>query len=294
MSDPLKALKEFLPEHDFFIGIDSDGCAFDSMEIKQKECFCPNFIKHFNLQPVSKYARQTWEFVNLYSKSRGINRFKAVLIALDLLRERSKVRERGAKIPRMDGLRRWVEKESKLGNPALEKELKRNPDPDLQLVYRWSLAVNAAIEEMVHNLPPFASLRKNLEKVRPQADLIVVSQTPLEALQREWKDNGIDAYVRLIAGQEMGTKAEHLAMAAGERYAKEKILMIGDAPGDLQAAEKNGILFFPVNPGHEEESWERFFDEAADRFFNGTYAGGYAESLLKEFHACLPERPDWE
>jgi hypothetical protein len=66
--DQLLALK---PEKEFFIGIDSDGCAFDTMEIKQKECFCPNFIRSFKLQPVSKYARETWEFVNLYSTNTG-------------------------------------------------------------------------------------------------------------------------------------------------------------------------------------------------------------------------------
>jgi len=71
VAEPLAALQ---PKHDAFIGIDSDGCAFDSMEIKHKECFIPNIIKHWDLQPVSKYAREAAEFVNLYSKWRGINR----------------------------------------------------------------------------------------------------------------------------------------------------------------------------------------------------------------------------
>jgi phosphoglycolate phosphatase-like HAD superfamily hydrolase len=121
-----------------------------------------------------------------------------------------------------------------------------------------------------------------------------VSQTPLEALEREWKEHGIDTYVRLIAGQEMGTKGEHIALAADGHYPKDRMLMIGDAPGDLKAAEENGALFFPVNPGHEEESWDRFFDEAADKFFAGEYTGRYAESLLEEFHSYLPEKPAWE
>ncbi len=99
MSDPASVLKELTPRKDFFIGIDSDGCAFDTMEIKQKECFCPNFIKHYGLQAVSKYARETWEFVNLYSKDRGCNRFIAVIRALDLLRERPETKTRGVKVP---------------------------------------------------------------------------------------------------------------------------------------------------------------------------------------------------
>ena len=70
MTDPAKPLKEMKKEHDFFVGIDSDGCAFDTMEIKHKECFIPNIINHWGLQAVSKYARETAEFVNLYSKWR--------------------------------------------------------------------------------------------------------------------------------------------------------------------------------------------------------------------------------
>ena len=57
---------EITPKHDFFVGIDSDGCAFDSMELKHKECFIPNIINYYNLQAISKYAREAAEFVNLY------------------------------------------------------------------------------------------------------------------------------------------------------------------------------------------------------------------------------------
>ena len=76
VSDPAQVLRDFQPGSDFFIGIDSDGCVFDSMEIKHKECFVPMFVKHNGLQAVSKYARQVWEFVHLYSKTRGTNRFQ--------------------------------------------------------------------------------------------------------------------------------------------------------------------------------------------------------------------------
>ena len=62
----------FQPRHDRLVCIDSDGCVFDTMEIKHKECFCPAMIKHWGLQPISKYARMAWEFENLYSKDRGL------------------------------------------------------------------------------------------------------------------------------------------------------------------------------------------------------------------------------
>ena len=94
-----KPLLDMEPQHAFFVGIDSDGCVFDTMEIKHKECFCPNIIKHWGLQGISKYARQAVEFVNLYSAWRGVNRWPALIKVFDLLRERSAVIERGVPIP---------------------------------------------------------------------------------------------------------------------------------------------------------------------------------------------------
>lgn len=294
MPDPTLKLKEFQPEKEFFIGIDSDGCVFDTMEIKHKECFCPQFVNHFGLQPVSKYAREAWEFVNLYSKTRGVNRFRAVTRTLELLTVRAEVKVRDAVIPDLKGLREWVSRETKLGNPTLQAEIERNPDPDLKWVYAWSLEVNETIKKIVRNVPPFPFFRESLMKLTEKADAIVVSQTPTEALVREWKEHGIDTYVRAIAGQELGTKTEHIAYAAKGKYPTEKMLMIGDAPGDYKAARGNEALFFPVNPGDEEASWKLFFEEALDRFFEGTYAGKYEAELIEEFDRHLPEKAPWE
>src|SRR3989304_820999 len=94
-----RPLAELKPKYQYFVGIDSDGCAFDTMEIKHKECFCPNIIKHWRLQPVSKYAREAVEFVNLYSKWRGINRWPALVMVFALLRERPEVIARHAGVP---------------------------------------------------------------------------------------------------------------------------------------------------------------------------------------------------
>ncbi len=293
IDNPHKILDDLKPEKEFFIGIDSDGCVFDTMEIKQKECFCPQFIKHFKLQRVSKYARETWEFVNLYSTTRGTNRFKALLRSVELLKERKEVKARSAEIMDLRPLAEWVKKENKLGNPTLKKYATEVNDPVIDKVLAWSLEVNEDIEELVFDVPPFPYFNESIEKIFSKADLIVVSQTPLEALKREWEEHNIDKYVRIIAGQEYGTKGEHIKFAAKGKYPDENILMIGDAPGDLQAAKSNGVLFYPVNPGHEEASWEKFAKEAADRFFNGTYAGNYENQLIEEFEKYLPEHPNW-
>ncbi len=287
-------LKALQPTKSFFIGIDSDGCAFDTMEIKQKECFCPNLIKYYGLQKISKYARETWEFVNLYSKHRGVNRFLAVLEAFRLLEQRPEVHARGMVLPDMSPLANWTQTESKLGNPALIKYAAKVNDPLISLTLDWSIRVNEDIENMVYGMPPFPFVRESLELLNEKADALVVSQTPVEALEREWKENGIDGLVRLIAGQEYGTKAEHLALAAKGKYADDHILMIGDAPGDFKAAKSNGVLYFPINPGKEEESWERFLNEGLKKFFEGSYAGAYEAELIREFDSYLPEKPNWK
>ena len=293
MSDPAQVLRDFQPAREFFIGIDSDGCIFDSMEIKHKECFAPMFIKHFQLQAVSKYARETWEFVNLYSKTRGANRFPALSRSLNLLRERPQVVARDVRVPSSDALDAWIGRESKLGNATLAAEVKHG-NQDLAQIKVWSDAVNATVEDLVHGVPPFPLVRDSLEKLSQMSDAMCISQTPGDALKREWSEHGIDPYVKIIAGQEMGTKTEHIQFAAKGKYPDQKILMIGDAPGDFKAAKSNGALFYPIIPGREEVSWELFFNEAMDKFFAGTYAGDYEAKLVREFDASLPEKPSWQ
>jgi len=294
MSDAALPLKELKKDHDFLVGIDSDGCVFDTMEIKQKECFIPNICKYFGLQSVAKYSRESAEFVNLYSKWRGFNRFPALVKTLEFLEERSEVKARGSKVPDFSALKKWCEKESKLGNPALEKYCAETNDPFMLRVLEWSKAVNRTVADIVFGVGPFSYVRETLDKIKHTADAIVVSQTPTEALVREWEEHEIDSYVKVIAGQEMGTKTEHLGFAIDGRYAKDHVLMIGDAPGDQKAAKANGVLFYPINPGGEDDSWKRLYEEAYDKFINGTYAGEYEQKLIAEFEQYLPEVPPWK
>ena len=292
MSDPSQVLRDFQRTSEFFVGIDSDGCVFDSMEIKHKECFTPMFIKHFELQAVSRYAREVWEFVNLYSKTRGVNRFPALVRSLNLLRERSQVQERRVHIAKTTALEDWIARETKLGNATLSAEVK-NGNKDLAKVKEWSDSVNAMIEDIVKGVPPFPLFRESLARIAQRADAMVISQTPGDALDREWREHNIRGGVRLIAGQEMGTKTEHLRLAAKGKYRPDRILMIGDAPGDYKAAKANDALFYPIIPGQEERSWRQFHDEALDRFFAGTFAGAYETGLIQEFEASLPTEPPW-
>ncbi|MHC4532208.1 MAG: HAD family hydrolase [Planctomycetota bacterium] len=261
--DHAKPLRDFKPQKEFFVGIDSDGCAFDTMGIKQRECFCPWLIAHFGLQPDPM------------------------------------VKDRGFEVPQYPHYFKWVDDpNSLLSNDGLEQAIAAASDPqakaELQLALEWSKQVNWAIAQIVKDMPPFPFVRECLEKITPLTDVIVVSATPCEALAREWAEHDIAQYARVIAGQEMGKKAEHLALAANGKYPKNNILMIGDAPGDMKAAKANDALFYPIIPGHEIQSWKRFGDEAFDKFVTGQYAEGYEQKLIAEFDASLPETPPWQ
>jgi phosphoglycolate phosphatase-like HAD superfamily hydrolase len=282
---------DFKRNHDYLVGIDSDGCAFDTMELKHKECFIPNTINYYELQGVSKYAREAAEFVNLYSKSRGINRFPALVESLDWLRRRPEVKARGVKVTIPQGLAAWMKRENRLGNPALKKAVEATGDPDLKQALAWSEAVNKSIADMVRGVPPFPFVRESLIRLCPMADILVVSATPQEALRREWQEHELSQHVAMICGQESGTKKEFLKTAS--LYELRRALMIGDAPGDYEAARANSALFFPIDPGAEEASWRRFFEEGIERFVAGAFAGAYQESLLAEFDRYLPVHPPW-
>ena len=298
--DPAQPLKDFKPKHDFFVGIDSDGCAFDTMGIKQRECFCPWMIAFFGLQPVAQAARECKDFADLFSKTRGANRHKTVKkILTELLPEHPMTKARNFKVPQFPHYFAWIDNpDSMLSNDGLKMAIEQATDRDakdeLENILEWSERVNWAVGRIVWGMPPFPYVRESLEKIQPSADVIVVSATPDEALRREWAEHDIAQYAEIIAGQEMGTKIQHLEYATKGKYEKNHVLMIGDAPGDLKAAKANNALFYPINPGNEIQSWKRFHDEAFGRFIKGHYAGAYEEKVIAEFDSYLPEQPPWK
>lgn len=295
MSKILGSPAEMTKTKDYLICIDSDGCVFDSMEVKHKECFIPNIIEYWDLEAISKYAREASEYVNLYSKYRGTNRFPALIMMFDLLAEWGDVLKRGYRSLDISSLRTWVANEKKLGNPALIAHAKANPNDEvIQRTLHWSIAVNEAVERIVRFVPPFPFVIDTFEKIKDKADIIVVSGTPSEALAREWELHNIDKYVQVIAGQEAGSKKDCIAAAIKKGYSAEKVIMIGDAPGDHEAADANNAMFYPINPGTEDASWERLYLEALDKYFEGTYIGEYQNKVLKEFDNVLPSVPRWK
>lgn len=277
---------------EYLVCIDSDGCAFDTMELKHKECFCPAYISYFGLQPVSKYAREAWDFANLYSAFRGVNRFPVLLKALELLEDRQEVLDRGFQTPRLPSLRAYVAAGEPLNNAGVAAYIARHPeDEEMQNVLAWSLAVNKRIAEMVHGVPPFPHVAESLRAVSEFADIVIVSATETKALQREWESGGLLELVTQVCGQETGSKKEIIARYK-DGYAPERVLMIGDAPGDREAARANGVLFYPILPDREAESWAQF-GKNMEAFRSGTYAQTLQQENIARFETLLPEKPTW-
>lgn len=281
----------FKPQHEYLVAIDSDGCVFDTMDLKHKECFIPAFIREYNLQAVANYARQAAEFVNLYSKNRGCNRFIGLLLQLSLLSERPEVLARGVQVSVPASLALWLRQAKSLGEPSLQAAIQESPDADLERALAWSRSVNASIAEMVHGVPPFPWARKTIDLLSGKADMIVCSATPTATLEAEWAEHGIASKVQKIFGQEAGSKKQILELA--KHYAPGKVLMVGDAPGDRQAAEANGAAFFPICPTREDESWALLHNEGVDRFLTGRFSIDFQRTLNSAFDALLPDRPPW-
>ena len=299
MPSPRSLLESFTPIQEFLVCIDSDGCAFDTMGIKQRECFCPWMIEAFDLQPVAEAARACKEFADLFSKTRGANRHITIKrILTELLPSHPQVSARGFSTPQYPRYFDWIENPgSLLSDEGLRQAVAAAKDSSERLefehILEWSERVNWAVKQIVSGIPPFPGVREVLVELQGKADIVVVSATPLEALEREWAEHDIDPYVALICGQEMGTKKEHIEIV-GKTYQRDRVLMVGDAPGDLRAAQANGVLFYPIIPGKEEESWSELLSEGLPKFFAGEYSGLYENELLDRFERALPEHPPWE
>ncbi len=292
----LSDLQSFHPQHDYFVGIDSDGTIFDSMEVKHKDSFIGNLIKHFGLAAITHQVHEVWNYVNIFSHTRGTNRFKTLLITMDHLQELDTVKQAGIILPDLRYVREWVDKESAPSNLHLRQAITATSGARrkaLESVFAWSADVNQTIKEVVYNLPPMPGALKSLQLLHGRADLIVISNTPLATLHREWQEHHLTSFVSAIGGQETGSKTAMLTAAVADKYSHDRILLIGDSPGDLSAARNVCALFFPIIPWQEGASWELFLSTGMNRFFRNRFTGLFQDERIADFNAALSSAPPW-
>ena len=285
-------LKGLPANHDNFIGVDSDGCVYDTMNVKQKEHFHPMIIRHWKLEPVAEALRECAVFSNLTSRRRGANRYHALLRTFELLSGHPDVVAANFSAPRVDDLRRYVNSGLPMGRATLEAEARRTGSEELFSVLEWTDLMDADLAAM-QPAPPFENAVIALEQMRQYGDVVVVSQTPESSLFREWRHHRLDHIPAFIAGQEHGSKTEQLLSATQGKYDRSRVLMVGDAPGDLVASREAGCLFYPIMPGAEEESWLRLHKKIYPAFLKGGYDETLRAALEREFLDALPETPPW-
>lgn len=266
---------------DFLVCVDSDGCAMDTMEVKHRKCFAPEMIKTWNLEENEEYILNLWYDLNLYTKTRGINRFKGLAETFKI------IREKGIDIEDLDSLLNWVDTTNELSNRSLKNEIEKTNSKALKMALEWSLNVNEAIENLPKGDEPFENVKEGLEALSKQVDISVVSSANGEALNDEWNRNDLVKYLRALLGQEAGTKQHCIAELKKKGYDIDKILMVGDAPGDLQAAKNNDVKFYPILVNKEGFSWERLVGEAVPKLINGEFDEIYQNQLIEEFDNSL-------
>lgn len=273
---------DYAKEKDFLICIDSDGCAMDTMNSKHFNSFGPEYVKTYGLEEYREEALQHWNEVNLFSGTRGINRFKGLAMALREMSNR-----KGIKFDGLEGFEDWCENAPQLSNPALLEECQKTRNECMEKALLWSIHVNLSIVEAQDEDMPFENVKDAMDEMSKHADLTAVSSANGQAVDSEWTKHKIKENCRVLLCQEAGSKAYCIERLLEKGYDKSKVLMVGDAPGDKKAALDNGVRFYPIIVEKEGFSWKRLKEEASVKLLNGEFDDNYQEQLIKEFEAAL-------
>ncbi|MGN1191783.1 MAG: HAD family hydrolase [Dorea sp.] len=271
-------LNRFEKKKDYLICVDSDGCAMDTMDIKHIRCFGPCMVEEWNLHDWETPILDRWNDINLYTMTRGINRFKGLA---KMLRE---IHENYREIEEIDTLEQWVETSKELSNAALSKAIEETGSMILKKALSWSNSVNDSITKLPEEeKKPFEGVKEGLEYAHQYADIAIVSSANLQAVLDEWELYGLMNHVDIVLSQNVGSKAFCIQELLKKGYEKDHVFMTGDAPGDYDAAKTNGVFYYPILVRHEKESWEEFRATAVSKLLEGSFQGEYQKKKVKEF-----------
>ena len=272
----MSVFDSFVRKHDYLVCVDSDGCAMDTMNCKHMHCFGPCMVTEWALEQWEEPILHRWNDINLFQMTRGINRFKGLAMML------GEVDHQYTPIVGVQALRNWADTAPALSNDGLVKAIDAAEDEDAKLILQkalqWSLAVNESINRLPEELKvPFAGAADGLAAASKVADVAVVSSANRDAVEEEWEKYGLLDSTDILLTQDCGSKAHCIGQMLKFGYEKDHVLMVGDAPGDCDAAEKNGVWFYPILVNWEEESWTEFAEKALPLFVSNGYGTCQAE-----------------
>lgn len=277
-----ESIQAFRKQRKHLICVDSDGCAIDTMDVKHVHCFGPAITEIWKMEADTESVLNLWNHINLYSMTRGINRFKGLALILEELQDQ------GEEIPGTDSFVRWTEESGELSAAALKREMEQNPLPIYEKVLAWSDLVNQKIALLDEDSKAaFHGVEEGLKAAHEAADVAVVSSATGEVVREEWEKEGLLPFADILLTQEHGNKKTCLLRLKEKGYEAGDILMVGDSPGDLDSAKAAGVLFYPILVKKEKESWDRFRSEALEHFLSGSYRGAYEEERIREFRENL-------
>ena len=271
----------FERKHDYLVCVDSDGCVMDTMNCKHFNCFGPCMVDEWELHQWRDAILERWNVVNLFSMTRGINRFKGLAMALGEIDKQYKP------ITGITALQHWADTAPALSNDGVAKAAAEATDADAKLVFEkalsWSKAVNASIVALDEALKiPYDGAKEGLAAAHEFADVAMVSSANRDAVEEEWGKFGLLEHTDIVLAQDIGSKAACIKEMLKFGYDPDKVVMIGDAPGDCDAAEKNGVHYYPILVNHEKDSWDEAISVAYGKLRSGEYAS-YGAEKKQEF-----------
>ena len=271
-------VENFVKKKDYLLCVDSDGCAMDTMDIKHFKCFGPCMVEEWELGEWREEILTRWNEINLYTMTRGINRFKGLAMALN------EINEQYTKIEDIELLCKWAEESNELSNAAVSREIEKCESIVFKKALSWSKKVNETINELPFDVKkPFEGVKEALEYAHKYVDIAIVSSANYEAVIEEWELYGLLEHVDIVMAQNVGSKAFCINEMLKKGYDKDKVLMTGDAPGDYDAAKKNDVFYYPILVRHEKESWDEFKTVALPKLLCGEYGGEYQIKKTEEF-----------
>jgi phosphoglycolate phosphatase-like HAD superfamily hydrolase len=271
-------VENFAKKKEFLLCVDSDGCAMDTMDIKHFKCFGPCMVEEWGLEKWEEEILTRWNEINLYTMTRGINRFKGLAMAL------LEINERYTAIEDVELLNKWVEESNELSNAAVSRQIQACDSIVFKKALSWSQKVNEAINALSFEVKkPFEGVKEALEYAHQFVDIAIVSSANYEAVMEEWELYGLLEHVDVVMAQNVGSKAFCIGEMLKKGYDKEKVLMTGDAPGDLDAAKKNDVFYYPILVRKEKQSWDEFKETAISKLISGEYGGVYQELKTEQF-----------
>lgn len=276
-----ETLNEFLKTKEYLICIDSDGCVMDTMDVKHMRCLGPCLVHEWELGEFRDEIIGLWRRVNLVSKERGVNRFSGLAKVL------ADIHENYARVEGLEDYLEWVNTTDELSPQSLKDAYEKTGSICIKKAMEWSELVNQSMIMISDRRKlPFEGTEEALKLAQEYADVVIVTAANGDEIKKEWEASDIFRYTNLLVSQETGVKSECLKALLAKGYEPDHVIMIGDAPADLQAAQEAGVLFYPVLAYHERKSWERF-PEMVKRFTEGTYQGEYQDQRIKEFNENL-------